>query len=323
MGAEHASEVPYFFNTLAARYGDQATPSDRAAASAFVGYVANFVKGGDPNGTGLPEWRRVAPTRSELMQFTNDRGAVMDDDPWRTRLDLVERMNTTQPPPIVDAELAKSDWSGFVAFGVVQAPTYLGSDESRVVPLPLIDLQYRSRVFASVGTTGLAAATGVHLVNRGAWRISTHLGLADRRRESDDGALAGLEKQGVGVNVGGTVRHQSGLFNQSISVSRGLNSGAGTLIGVGVGVAVPIASRAAFAVSAAATVVDDRQMRYTFGISPAESTRRHALIAQGISRLRPSDADPFVPSGGLQSVGGSSSLIVVLSRRWMLAALAA
>lgn len=56
-GAEHASELPYMFNTLDTRYANDATEKDRATARAFHFYFANFAKTGDPNGQGLAQIR--------------------------------------------------------------------------------------------------------------------------------------------------------------------------------------------------------------------------------------------------------------------------
>jgi para-nitrobenzyl esterase len=89
--AQHASELPFAFDTLAARYGDAVTDRDRAAARAFHGYVAQFAKSGDPNASGRPAWSRFDPGRGELMTFTADRGPAMEADPRKARLDLVER----------------------------------------------------------------------------------------------------------------------------------------------------------------------------------------------------------------------------------------
>jgi para-nitrobenzyl esterase len=90
-GAEHSSELPYLFKTLDARFGKDATDKDRAMALATHTYFANFTKSGDPNGTGLPTWPKYNPARSDLMNFTLDNGPVMEADPWKERLDLVER----------------------------------------------------------------------------------------------------------------------------------------------------------------------------------------------------------------------------------------
>lgn len=90
-GAAHASELPFVFGTLMARYGEAVTEKDRAAARSVNAYFANFAKYGDPNGAGLPTWPTFDAARSDLMVFTMDNGPVVIPDPLKERLDLVEQ----------------------------------------------------------------------------------------------------------------------------------------------------------------------------------------------------------------------------------------
>jgi para-nitrobenzyl esterase len=96
-GAEHASEQPYLFSTLDARYGDAVTENDREMARLFHTYFANFAKSRNPNGEGLPTWTPFEPAQPDLMMFTLDANAMMTADPWAERLDLVERAADAQP----------------------------------------------------------------------------------------------------------------------------------------------------------------------------------------------------------------------------------
>lgn len=91
-GAAHAQELPYLFNTLDARYGANVTGKDRQAARELGGYLANFVRTGDPNGAGLPRWPRFDARRFDLMDFTLDDGPVFGSDPRAARIALVERI---------------------------------------------------------------------------------------------------------------------------------------------------------------------------------------------------------------------------------------
>ena len=58
-GASHASDIPYATGSLDVHadydYGDE----HRATEKAMMGYFANFIKTGNPNGAGLPEWPAV------------------------------------------------------------------------------------------------------------------------------------------------------------------------------------------------------------------------------------------------------------------------
>jgi para-nitrobenzyl esterase len=90
-GAPHATEIPFVFDTVAARYGKDLTDADRATARAANTYWVNFAKTGNPNGNGLPEWPAYSPHSDTLMDFTNG-GPVAKPDPWKERLDLIERL---------------------------------------------------------------------------------------------------------------------------------------------------------------------------------------------------------------------------------------
>lgn len=89
-GAEHSTELPFLFSILEVGYGEAATPKDRAKAHIFMGYIAGFAKTGDPNRSGLPSWPRYDLTRSELMMFTPDAAALVQVNPWKSRLDLIK-----------------------------------------------------------------------------------------------------------------------------------------------------------------------------------------------------------------------------------------
>jgi para-nitrobenzyl esterase len=90
-GAAHATEIPFVFDTVAARYGKDTTDADRTVAQSMNAYWANFAKTGNPNGAGLPEWPAYSPKTDILMDFTAG-GPVAKPDPWKDRLDLVERL---------------------------------------------------------------------------------------------------------------------------------------------------------------------------------------------------------------------------------------
>ena len=88
-GAPHASEVPFVFQTLHARYGDKATAADEAMARTISGYWIAFAKTGNPNGGGRANWPAYDANQDVLANFT-DKGVVIEPDPWKERLDLTE-----------------------------------------------------------------------------------------------------------------------------------------------------------------------------------------------------------------------------------------
>lgn len=96
-GAPHATDIPWFFDTVDAKYGDKLTDTDRAAAKAANTYLANFAKRGDPNGPGLPVWNRYTRQSQFLMDFSAAGTPVGGRDPWTEALDLVEKTHPVPP----------------------------------------------------------------------------------------------------------------------------------------------------------------------------------------------------------------------------------
>ena len=88
-GAPHATEIPFVFNTVSARYEKALTDADEKMASNVNAYWINFAKTGNPNGPGLPNWPAYKADSDQLMNFANDGPKAMAD-PLKARLDVAE-----------------------------------------------------------------------------------------------------------------------------------------------------------------------------------------------------------------------------------------
>jgi para-nitrobenzyl esterase len=91
-GAPHATEIPFVFDTVKAKYEGALTPADEKAGRETNAYWVNFAKTGDPNGPGLPKWPVYKISSDQLLNFTNE-GPKGVADQSKGRLDLVEQMH--------------------------------------------------------------------------------------------------------------------------------------------------------------------------------------------------------------------------------------
>lgn len=94
--APHATEIPYIFNTVRAKYGSALTPEDERTAATAHAYWCQFAKTGDPNGPGLPVWPAYDPGADVLLDFALD-GAKAHPDLWHARLDCAELAAESRP----------------------------------------------------------------------------------------------------------------------------------------------------------------------------------------------------------------------------------
>lgn len=94
-GAQHASDIPFFFATADVKYGAAATPRDIGMGRAISAYVVNFAKKGDPNGGRLPAWPRFTSTHDVLMDFSAGGKPMAGADPLATQIDAALQSTST------------------------------------------------------------------------------------------------------------------------------------------------------------------------------------------------------------------------------------
>ncbi|WP_371809647.1 carboxylesterase/lipase family protein [Croceicoccus sp. YJ47] len=90
-GAQHASEIPFFFDNTAIKYGDATTAQDIATGHMVSDYLVNFVKTGNPNGPDLPFWPRYGVAGDAIMDFAASGEAAAQRDPWGADIDAMRR----------------------------------------------------------------------------------------------------------------------------------------------------------------------------------------------------------------------------------------
>jgi para-nitrobenzyl esterase len=96
-GAPHATEIPFVFDTVKARYEKDTAASDEKMEQDTLSYWVAFAKTANPNAPGLPEWPAYTAAGDQLMNFTQD-GPVAQADPWKARLDVTAAYMTSHAP---------------------------------------------------------------------------------------------------------------------------------------------------------------------------------------------------------------------------------
>ena len=87
-GAAHATDIPFFFDTAAIKYGAGTSATDRSAARTTSGYLVNFVKTGSPNarkrGSTAVVWPAYDHAGKRMLDLNPTGGASVGKDPWDT-----------------------------------------------------------------------------------------------------------------------------------------------------------------------------------------------------------------------------------------------
>jgi len=84
VGAAHASEIEFAMGNLASDKVYPWTPDDYKVSAIMENYLANFIKTGDPNGPGLPEWK--PNTKGSKVNFMNiDVNTQLQPELYRNR----------------------------------------------------------------------------------------------------------------------------------------------------------------------------------------------------------------------------------------------
>ncbi|MEO8779160.1 MAG: carboxylesterase family protein, partial [Rhodanobacter sp.] len=67
-GAVHSGEIEFALGNLDSNHVYAWTPADQHTSQTMEGYFANFIKTGNPNGTGLPNWPAVRESDGGILR---------------------------------------------------------------------------------------------------------------------------------------------------------------------------------------------------------------------------------------------------------------
>lgn len=90
-GAVHSAEIEYALGNLASNKVYAWTPEDEKVSRVIQGYFANFVRAGDPNGPGLPNWPQANQgDDGRVMRIDVD--TRVEPDRYRGRYELLDEL---------------------------------------------------------------------------------------------------------------------------------------------------------------------------------------------------------------------------------------
>lgn len=209
-----------------------------------------------------------------------------------------------------------SDWSvqlGAMALGLPRNP---GSGDTRAVPLPVFNAEWKGRVFLGSSRVAVGLGGGVHAVKTEHWTWDLGLGLGEGRKEARADVLAGMGDRDPSLWAGTGLKFHAGGFHAGLQAAAGLRDDAGVKGNLSFGYAAWLGGRWFGDVSAGATVADAEGTAFDFGVSADQAAARAALIASGDPRLRPGEQRAFAPGGGLERVALTGTLAFVQDAHW-------
>jgi len=179
-------------------------------------------------------------------------------------------------------------------------PAYTGADETRLAALPVGILDWEGRFVLGPSRVSLGAGAGWRFLARGSWSGDAGVGFGERRKEARADGLAGMGDRDLTfwAGLGGGYRWGAATFRASFQ--RALNADGGTRGALSLGYGWRLGARGFLGASLSATFADAEHMAYDFGITPEQAARRAVLLTSGDPRLRPGDARPYAPGGGLR-----------------------
>jgi outer membrane protein len=194
------------------------------------------------------------------------------------------------------------DWQVIVGAGVLVMPDYEGSDDLRVMPFPILALDYKNIVSIRGPQVQLSIAD-VKIAGDVRLRFGPSARYRQGRDEDDNSDLLGLGDVDGSVEVGGFARVDANRWWLQLSGGKDVIDGHdGVVAEIEAGVRFDQSDALSAQVRGTASWADSKYMRSNFGIDAAQAA------ASGLSR--------FSPDAGPKDVGAAIGLNYRLGSRW-------
>ncbi|MCZ8309311.1 MAG: MipA/OmpV family protein [Magnetospirillum sp.] len=208
----------------------------------------------------------------------------------------------TRPEP------PKGDWQVTTGALVGYAPAYEGADKYKVMPLPLIDVVWRDRVFLST-MNGL----GAWAYRADGFSIGGAIGYEFGRDESlDRSELDGLGDVDAAAQARLLAEYRTGPFRLDAALARALGGSDGTTLRIGASMGYPINDKLRLMPGIAAVWADENYMDAYFGVTAAQSALSRARLGTAAGKSQ------FEAKSGVKNVDLSLMASYSLTQNWML-----
>jgi outer membrane protein len=203
--------------------------------------------------------------------------------------------NSVRPGNFGDSRLRTT-----LGFGGVVAPEYMGSDEYEVKPLPMVELVYGGRLFAST-----QQGIGYNLWRRRTIRAGPRITFDLGRESSDYAAIATLPDVEFGVEAGLFFEAYKGAWRWRGDVRYELGGGYNSLFGnIDVAWGQRWTENASIIVGGNMTVMGEGYAQSYFGVPASSAT---------------SSLPSYSADAGIRDVSGYAQLVFDFSKRFYLA----
>ena len=209
--------------------------------------------------------------------------------------------STQQAAPSTQSveSVKKSDWSFIVGAGIGYAPTYEGSDEYDVLPVPVVNVEYKDGLFFANVYDGI----GSYPLRGENYKVGASIGYAPGRDESDDRKnLSGMGDVDASATANLLAEYDFGVAQLSGNVSTAVSGDYGTTAGLNLGSRYSVNDKFILSGSVGAVWADEDHMSNNFGVSPTQSAR---------SRYARYDAE-----SGIKSIGFSLGATYRITDSW-------
>lgn len=214
-----------------------------------------------------------------------------------------------------DSAIHSSVWSGYVGLGILTFPGYVGGDEYRTVPLPVLQLEYRRRLYVGGSQTGVGGGAGVYVVSAPKLTWQAELSATEARPEHGGNALAGMGTQPSATFAVTSVSSTLGLVSANLGVAHGLKHDEGSYATLSIRTEQWLGRRWVRYLTVGATAANSANMTHDFGVTPEQAAERHRLLVSGDQRLTAGDDNAYQPQGGLKKLNSALNVIYVISKK--------